>query len=379
MLLHDLKYELLATVREKSLMFWLILFPIILGTFFKLAFGGIYESTTVFNTVPAAVVEVEENRFFNMVLDSVGDPENESQLLDVTKTDEATALDMLEKGEVSGIIYVGETLSLTVKEDGMDQSILKAFLEQYSHNEEAIMSAMSEDPVKLPLIITAMMNDDEICREVPVTDAGNTDNMVSYFYNLIAMVAMYGSLLGIGISTSNQANLSPLGARKCCSPTPKLIGLCAALISRLILQTGCMVICVTFLRFVLKIDFGARLPLVYASAILGGCVGVAMGFCISSIGSMSENVKTGLALTGSMVSCFLSGLMVGNMKPLLAQHAPWFNNINPAAVVCDSFYCLNMFDDYGRFITKLITMAVTIVIFTALGFIMTRRKKYASL
>ena len=70
--------------------------------------------------------------------------------------------------------------------------------------------------------------------------------------------------------------------------------------------------------------------------------------------------------------------MVGDLKGTIAQKAPWFNNINPAAVVSDSFYCLNIDEDYTRFITKLITMAVITVVFIMLGFIISRRKKYAS-
>ena len=48
----------------------------------------------------------------------------------------------------------------------------------------------------------------------------------------------------------------------------------------------------------------------------------------------------------------LIGLMMGNMKAVIAEKIPGFNNINPAAVISDSFYCLNIYEDYDRFITK---------------------------
>ena len=39
---HNLKYKVLSGLRVKDLLFWLILFPIVLATFFKIAFGSIY-------------------------------------------------------------------------------------------------------------------------------------------------------------------------------------------------------------------------------------------------------------------------------------------------------------------------------------------------
>lgn len=53
---HNLKYEVLSGLRVKDVLFWLILFPIVLATFFKIAFGSIYEKTTLFSTIPMAVV-----------------------------------------------------------------------------------------------------------------------------------------------------------------------------------------------------------------------------------------------------------------------------------------------------------------------------------
>ena len=68
MFLHNLKYEFLQNIRAKSLILWLILFPIILGTFFKVAFSGIYETTTVFSVVPVAVVEKGSNENHNKMI-----------------------------------------------------------------------------------------------------------------------------------------------------------------------------------------------------------------------------------------------------------------------------------------------------------------------
>jgi ABC-2 type transport system permease protein len=94
---------------------------------------------------------------------------------------------------------------------------------------------------------------------------------------------------------------------------------------------------------------------------------------------MPESAKTGVVMSFSMLMCFFSGLMVGNMKAVIAAKVPWLNMINPAAVVSDSIYCLNIYSDYRRFIVKMISMVIITLVFVVLGLILTRRKKYASL
>ena len=196
---------------------------------------------------------------------------------------------------------------------------------------------------------------------------------------LLWMVAICGSMTGLHVSTSNQANQSLLGARKNCSAAPKGVYLVAALLGSCIAQSASMILCVTFLRCVLRVNFGGSLLLLYLSAILSGFLGVAMGFFIGSIGKMKHEGKSVIAIAFSMVLCFMSGLMMGNIKGILALKAPWVNRVNPVAIISDSFYCLNMYSDYRRFLTKILGIVIYIALFTLLGVVFTRRRKYASI
>ena len=190
---------------------------------------------------------------------------------------------------------------------------------------------------------------------------------------------MYGSVTGLHVAMGQQANLSELGARKNCSATPKSVGILASLAGTWVVQSICMIICVSFTAFVLKVDYGDRLPFVYIAAVCGGILGVSFGFFIGSVGKMKQGAKVGICMSVSMALCFLSGLMVGNMKPIMAEKAPWFNNINPAALVTDSISALNLYSGYRVFITKVVTMLVISLIFYVLGLLLVRRRKYASL
>jgi len=377
MFLHNFKYEILHSLRVKDLIFWLILFPIVLGAFFKIAFSGIYEKTEKFSTVPVAVVESSEDKIFHSVMDSI--EQSDDPLFKVTYTDEKKAMDMLKKQKVLGIIRIdGKEKSLSVSGTGIEQTIIKSFLEQYAVQEQIITDTVMTDPQNVETVVSALNSEISSTENIPLTE-GDPDPYVSYFYNLIAMVALFGSVTGLHIAMENQANLHPLGARKNCSPTPKLVSLTASLLGSFVVQAVCVIISVSYIAFILKIDFGSRLPLVYVSGISGGILGVSMGFMVGSFGSMKEGAKSAICMAVSLLCCFFSGLMVGNMKALVAEKAPWFNEINPAALISDSFYCLEIYSGYDRYIEKNITMAIISVIFIIIGFLLTRRKKYASL
>ncbi|MBQ8923032.1 MAG: ABC transporter permease [Oscillospiraceae bacterium] len=377
MFLHNLKYEMKAGLRNRELVIWLILFPMFLGTVFKIAFGSIYEKVDSFSVIPCAVVEDGgEDAALRQVLDSVS--EGEDALLKVQYVSAEEADDLLREGEVSGILTADGRLSLTVTEEGLAQTVLRSFAGQYNTNRSVITDSAAENPQAVQQVIESLRAELSPVKDVPLTK-GNTDYMVQYFTNLLAMVAMYGSLTGLHITIQNQGNLSKLGARKCCSPTPKSVSICACLTGSAIMQTICMVISVSFLSFILKIRFGGNPALIYLTAILGGLLGVAFGFCIGSIGRFQTGTKTGICFGVSMFCCFCSGLMVGNMKSVVARYAPWFNRINPAALITDSLYYLNIDSDYQRYAVAVISMAVLSAVLILLGFILTRRKKYASL
>lgn len=382
MFLHNLKYDFLVCMRSKEVLLWLILFPIFLGTVFKIAFGNLNELTRNFHSVPTAVVTVEENKIFSDVLNAISD--GEDALLSVTYTDEKAALEMLEKDEVSGIIYVDDEISVSVSgvangtTANIKKTIIKSFVERYNTTSGIVTDTLKNNPDKLSEVVAKLSEEVNANENIPLT-SGNTDGTLMYFYNLIAMVALLGSNTGIYIAIDSQANLSPLGARKSCSPVKKAASLAAALLSRFAEQAVCLIIAITYTVFVLGVDFGNNIPMVYLSGIISGMVGVSFGFFIGSFGNMTESTKSAISTAVSLISCFFSGLMVGNMKGLVDMYVPWFNEINPAAVISDAFYCLNIYDNYDRFIEKIITMLIMTFIFSAGGFLLTRRRKYASL
>ena len=82
MFFHNLKYELLTSIRARDLIIWLMIFPVVLGTLMKIAFGSIYENDVLFKSIPTAVVENEKNEIFHSIIDEIEN--SETPLLKVT-------------------------------------------------------------------------------------------------------------------------------------------------------------------------------------------------------------------------------------------------------------------------------------------------------
>lgn len=370
---HIFKYEFKSCLRQKAILFWLIAFPIILGCFFKMAFSGIYEKDVVFNAIPVAVTNIEENDILKQVLEHISD--SDEALFKVTYTDIDKAEEMLKSEDIKGIIKASD-LSLEFGSTGIQQTIVKAFIQQYKTQEKIITDTAKNAPQKLDKVIASISEKISPNEDIPLH--GNPDITIQFFYNLLAMTALFGSMSGLFVAQENQGDLSALGARRCCSPVNKLTSITATLLAFHVVEMICMVISVTFLRFVLKVDFGSKLPLVYLAAVLGGIMGISMGFFVGSF-RIKEGLKMSVVMAVSMTCCFFSGLMSNTMKGTVAEHCPIFNEINPAAIISDSFYCLNLYEDYRRFTVKIISMAIYTVLFTLSGYVLTRRRKYASL
>lgn len=375
MFFHNFKYSLKNAFRQKEFLFWILAFPIILGTFFYVAFNSMYEKESMFNKIPVAIVENTENTAFKEVIKELSS--GEDAMFDSKFTDSQTALDMLKTNDISGIINDSE-LSLTVSNDGIKQTIIKSFLDQYQIRESIIMETVNNNPQNVQSVIDAMSQEIN-CNESLSLSNGNMDTYIQYFYNLIAMAAFFGSISGLYIAINNQGNLSAIAARKCISPTNKLTSITASLLASFVAQVVCVSIGITYILFILKVDMGDKIPMVYLSGAVGSLTGVTMGFFIGSFGRLNQNVKMAISMSVTMLSCFLSGLMIGNMKSVIEMYVPIVNRINPAALISDLFYCLNIYNDYRRYTEKFVTLLILSVVFTIGGFLLTRRKKYASL
>jgi ABC-2 type transport system permease protein len=379
MFFHLFKYKLKILFREKDLLGWIFAFPLVLGTFFYLSFGTIINNgENDFKPVPVAyVTEKSSDANFAAVLEELG-KDTDKQLFQVTRTDKGSAEELLKKGEVDGIIEDSPDISVTVSGKGLNQTIIKSFLDSYLKHRSVLEQIGSTNPGKLPAAITILTKDINFNKD---TSSANTkmDNLSQYFFALIAMTCMYGSVIGRRCAEDIQANLSPLGARREISPVHKLTVIFADFCGAVVVDFASVVLLFLYLTAVLKLDFGTRIPYILLTAFAGSVIGVAMGTFIGSISRISINVKEALVSVISLVLSFLSGLMINNMKDIIEHTVPFINRINPAALITDCLYSLNMYQTFDRFFTDIAIMGIIAVLFIFGSYLLLRRNRYASI
>ncbi|MBR6897518.1 MAG: ABC transporter permease [Lachnospiraceae bacterium] len=369
--------------RNKSNMFWTLMFPIMLGILFKVAFGGIFSTYELSAIKTAVVYETENEQLRENIRDFLEglSSDGEKKLLDITYTDADTAMEMLkDESQVNGIITVKDDgrLALSVWDNGVRSTIQGNIVMTYNQNVELVERTVREDPGKAADVI------DRISRRISYIDAKglegeNKDPYVAYFYNLIAMTALFAALCSVRIGNSCQANMSALGARTNASPVRRMAIQAASLLAAYIVQTTVILIGITFLLFGLGVNFGGDIPMIYVTTVLASLLGTALGFFVGNIGSWSVDKKEGILTAIIMLGCALSGLMLGELKVIVEENAPLINRINPAAVISDAYYCLNMFGVGARYMQKVIYMIAGSAVLTVAGLFLGRRNHYDSI
>lgn len=140
-----------------------------------------------------------------------------------------------------------------------------------------------------------------------------------------------------------------------------------------------VVILIFYLKYVLHMEFQGSMGQMLLVSMTGCIVGVSMGIFVSSASRLSENIKVGIMLGISMTGSVLAGLMNVTIKYAVDEKFPVLNKLNPAALITDAFYCINVYDDPTRMRNNLFTLAVMAVVLTAASFLVVRRERYDSI
>ncbi len=377
MLFHNIKYTFLSMIRTKEVIFWSLVFPLVLTTFMYLAFGKINEVTENLETIDVAVVESVQNEMFDKILVEVSN--GESPLLNPMKMNSQDAVSALDGKEVDGIIHVDDTISLSVRENGLNATILSSFVDRYLQNKATLTQIAKNNPLALNSAIEALSDDTSYFKEEKLTD-GNTDNLSNYFYAVFAMSCLFASFTGISSMFSIQGNLSPLGQRRCVAPTKKLHVVLTLFLTNEIVQFAIELITFAYMSLVLGLDLSNKYPALFLLLFVASSFGLTMGMFIGSLKKpVTEGAKMGIGVAISMALSVMADLCVSGLMNTIEHTVPIINRLNPAALISDSFYALNTYSDYSRYTSNMVNLsAMTLILFT-LTILTVRRNRYASI
>ena len=389
MFAHNFKYSLKVLFRNKPLIFWTYIFPLILALLFNLAFKDI-ESNEVLKTIDIAVVNsesFENDTITKNILKELSSEEN--KIFNIEYTDLEKSKELLENKEISGYIIYDNDIKIVINNNGINETILKYTLDEIQNTKNMVNIMLNSSITKEINNGNININYNEIYNNImnkisntniKLNDISNKNlsyTMIEY-YTLIAMAALYGSMLSMYITNYNDARMCPVGKRKNVSPTNKMTLIVSGLLSSYIVQLIGMFILFMFMIFILKIEF-IKLEKVIFLSLLSSLAGLSLGVFVSSVFKAKENTKTGIIITITMICCYLSGMMGIKMKYIIDTNIPIINKINPANMITDALYSLYYYEDNIRYSFNIISLIIFSTIMILISYLKLRREKYDSI
>lgn len=374
MFYHNFKYSLKILLKNKGLVFWTFVFPIILGIFFNMAFSDI-DKKEKFNSIDIAVVSSEDfnnNVIFKQSIEFLSDEKSDNKMFNTVYTSKKKATYLLENNKIDGYLtFFGDNVNITIKKNGVNQTILKYIIEDINSNKK-ILAEASNIPETLSLIKNNSVKLNNI------TNKNLGFSMIEY-YTLIAMACLYGSMLSMYVLNYSQANISSVGKRVSISSSKKTSLLLSGFFASYVVQLIGIFLLLFVTLFLFKVDYGNNLIYVFILSLFGSLAGLALGIAISSINNISEVTKNGILISIIMFCCFLSGMMGVSMKYIIDKNIPFLNKINPANMITDGFYSLYYYDNLNRFYFNLLSLFIFSIIMILISLRNLRRQEYDSI
>lgn len=378
MFFHNFKYSLKILLKNRMLIFWTFAFPIILGTFFNMAFSNI-ENSEKFDCINIAIVETQEfddNEIYKNAFKELS-KDGDNKLFNIKYVDEEKAKELLDNEEISGYLIYNGSSKIVIKKNGVNETIFKTAVDEINQSYGVINDLIQNDTSKIYSRIqdTLKQSDSNI---IDISSNKLSYTMIEY-YSLIAMSCMYGGILAMFVINQNLANMSNKGKRVSVSPTKKSTLVFSGVLASYITQILGILLLFLYTIFVLKVDYGQNLGLVILLALIGSLAGLSLGTGVATLVKSNDNVKSSIILSITMVGSFLAGMMGITMKYVVDTNAPIINKINPVSMITDGLYSLYYYPTLDRYwfdITSLLVFSGLLILISA---IQLRRQKYDSI
>lgn len=382
-MLHNFKYTLKTLFRNKSLLFWTFAFPLIMATFFNMAFANITEDENL-KIIDIAIVDNNEfnnNMLYKQTFDSLGDKNNEDRLFNITYTKKEKAEILLEDNKIDGYLELNNNKpKLTFQSNGINQTVIKYVVDEI-HDTEKLISNMKTDLSTGINSINNNVGNYVSAKEIELKNTAN-DNLnyiIIEYFTLIAMTCLYAGSVSMISINKTLPYLTRNGKRIAVSPTKKTNIVFSSLLASYLVQLLTLGLLLIYTIGILKVDFGNEIGFMVLLSLIGSLAGVALGLFIGTHLKSSENSKTGIMIAITMAGSFLAGMMGVGMKYQIDKNLPLLNKINPANMITDGFYALYYYTDYSRFWFDIGSLVIFIVVLVILSSRKIGRARYDSI
>lgn len=423
---HLFWYSLKTFFRDKQGVAFGLFFPLAFSLIYLFVFSGLLTGARALETVPVAFVfdgtpsEVESARqMFSAIAAPAELVDKELQALDENddgvesesgsegdgaeaETDalmhfievsEAEAAELVADSVVSAVVYIDNTdqqleIALEIAPGATNHfssSVLYTALSSFSAINLGAQTAFqelinSDQPTQHFIELEQHLND--LNQSEPLTVDANikkgTSSVSLFFYACLAYLCIFFMSIGTNVVTLHEANYSQQALRATISPVKKSTRFFAAFLS---LSLPCFII----IYLILIIYYQNDVPLgndwgrIILLMSLGLLVGLLMGTALASVIKAKPGVLNTLYVAIPLLLGTFSGLMAQELKTFMDSTLPWFNNINPVALINDSLYALNNYPTYRQYNQNMLVLAIIAVVLLAVTLISLRRTDYESI
>ncbi len=382
MFFHNLKYSLKSLIKNKGLLFWTFLFPLLMATLFNMAFGNWVESEK-FESIDIAIIKnsyYDDNEVAKRVFESISS--GDDRVFNITYVSDNVALKLLNDDKIAGYIkYYDGGSDITVKSNGISATIIKSVVDEIdTYNvmfndliEKELTSSFDIDKA----VTEAIKKFENIQVKTKDVSVKKLDIAVIEYYSLLSMTCLYGGFIALTCISNSLASISSRGKRVEVAPTKKSVIILSSLLSSFIVQMIGVLLLLAYLKLI-GVNLYANVLGLMVVTVLGVLAGIALGLLISVVNNKNEGVKFGIVIAVSMACSVLAGLTGVSLKYVVDSNFPIINKINPAAMITDGLYAL-YYEDISRFNYNMISLIIFVVVLVFISVVSLRRKKYDSI
>lgn len=368
--------------RKPMNIFWILFFPIILVTLFKMTMGSQDLVTSFSEKIKIEFIK-SNNELINVQIENAFNSEELTKYCDFNISDNIeNSQKKVESEEIDGYFYI----------EGTDDSTYTLFVKTgYSSFANSMIQSFSENFVNTAnkiynSIVTSATSQAGTIRQGDYTKSGDKifkqENVPSlaaiYTYPAIIYSILFTGLIVQYSIRSMSSNMSYTGMRVELSTEKKSKIFICAILATFTVGLIALIILTIYIHFIMKIDLGLTKHFGYLISIYA--VGLIVSILLSSMIVMlthkkDEQVQGNILSAILMVLYFFSGGMVGNLSLTIKKYVPFLYYINPSALLSDSINYLSYKEDLGIVWFNLGLVALSGLTYLAISILALRRKK----
>lgn len=389
-------HQLRVLVRERSMLVWTLMFPLVLATVFMAMFQGIDDSELTPMPLGAVAGQAYDDApGLSGLMEGISAPDAENRLAVLTEyPDEDTARAAAENGDIQGYVVVKDgapTLQLTTGGAASDTSIaLRWALDSYARSaalgesvsaQTAADAASPEDAgarvAGAQRILDQLGSGPELIKETQVTPSSGTST-ARYYFALLAFAAASGMSMAMVSVQSVVAGSSPTGARRTLAAIPRWRVLAGVLAAAWVTLTACLVSGFLYMRGVCGVDFGIHRPWAFLAVAASSLLFSTAGAVLGTVPRLSPGITMALS---SLLSLFtgLYGQPSQRLADSVESSVPWLAHLNPLWQSARAYYSLLYYDTLSSFATAIGAMAAMTAALAVVATIRMRRMSHARL